>query len=126
MTDFIIYLLGFIITVPVLATWIVYVISLKIYRHRWQAFHTAVNWTTIFYIFAVYVMFDKFFGNTLTGITLILLISTFTIIVIAHWEMYTEIIFSKVFKIFWRVCFLLFLVLYMALVFLGIIQRIFF
>ncbi|MBP1950618.1 DUF3397 domain-containing protein [Virgibacillus litoralis] len=125
MLDFIIYFIGFIITVPVIATWIVYYISLKIYNHKWKAFHIAVNWTTILYIIAVNTLVKEVFGISFFGIVLVILIGIYTIIIIAHWKIYTEVLFSKAFKLFWRICFLLFLILYFCLVFAGIYLRIF-
>ncbi|SDQ63182.1 DUF3397 domain-containing protein [Virgibacillus salinus] len=125
MLNFIIYFIGFIITVPVIATWIVYLISLKIYNHKWKAFHNAVNWTAILYIIAVNTLVSEVFGISFFGIVLVILISIYTIIIIVHWKIYTEVLFSKAFKLFWRICFLLFSIFYICLVFVGIYLRIF-
>lgn len=125
MLDFIIYFIGLIVTVPIIATWIVYLISVKMYRHKWKAVHNAVNWTTILYIIAVGTLVKEIFGISFFGIILVIIISIYTIIVIAQWKIYTEVIFSKAFKVFWRICFLLFSMLYICLVLIGIYLRIF-
>ncbi|MGP4106883.1 DUF3397 domain-containing protein [Virgibacillus sp. L01] len=126
MPDIIIYFIGLIVTVPIIATWIVYLISMKIYRHKWKAVHNAVNWTTILYIIAVVALVNEIFGISFFGTILVILISIYTIIVVAHWKIYTEVIFTKAFKMFWRICFLLFLMLYICLVLIGIYLRIFY
>lgn len=125
MLDFIIYFIGLIVTVPIIATWIVYLISVKMYRHKWKAVHNAVNWTTILYIIAVGTLVKEIFGISFFGIILVIIISIYTIIVIAQWKIYTEVIFSKAFKVFWRICFLLFSMLYICLILIGIYLRIF-
>lgn len=125
MLDFIINFIGLIVTVPIIATWIVYLISVKMYRHKWKAVHNAVNWTTILYIIAVGTLVKEIFGISFFGIILVIIISIYTIIVIAQWKIYTEVIFSKAFKVFWRICFLLFSMLYICLILIGIYLRIF-
>ncbi|WP_164669104.1 DUF3397 domain-containing protein [Virgibacillus doumboii] len=126
MLDIIIYFIGFIITAPVAATVIVYLISFQLYNHRWKAIHKSVNWTTLLYIIAVAVLFRIIFGNSFIGILFVLLISIFIFIAVAQWKINTEVVFNNIFKIFWRICFLLFLFLYIILVIFGIIQRLFF
>ncbi|GGJ86787.1 hypothetical protein GCM10007063_06640 [Lentibacillus kapialis] len=119
------YFIGFFITLPVLATVIVYVIGRKASRQNQKAVHTAVNWTTLLYIIAVIAMFKTIFGNSYFGIILLIMLMLFAIIVVIQWKVYTEIVFKKVLKVFWRICFLLFLLLYCLLTLTGIILRIF-
>ncbi|MFB4167600.1 DUF3397 domain-containing protein [Virgibacillus sp. JSM 102003] len=126
MLDFIIYFIGLIVTAPILATWVVYLISVKMYRHKWKAIHNTVNWTTLLYIIAVGTLVKEIFGISFFGIILVILISIYTIIVVAHWKIYTEVIFTKAFKMFWRICFLLFFILYICLVLIGIYLRIYY
>lgn len=124
MLDIVIYLIGLIITVPIVVTWIVYFIGVKMHGHKWTALHKAVNWTTLLYIIAVLVLLQQILGNSFFGIFIILLPSIFTFITIIQWKLKTEVVFRKVFKIFWRICFLMFALLYCLLVFIGIIKQI--
>ncbi|HLR62217.1 MAG TPA: DUF3397 domain-containing protein [Lentibacillus sp.] len=119
------YFIGFIIMLPVLATLIVYIIGRKVYKHNWKAIHAAVSWTTLLYIIAVITMFKTIFGHSFFGIILLILLTLITAIVVIQWKIYTEVAFKKVFKVFWRICFLLFLLLYCLLVLMGIVLRFF-
>ncbi|WP_010530441.1 DUF3397 family protein [Lentibacillus jeotgali] len=121
--DLVAYFIGLIITLPVLATSIVYIIGRKVHQHHWKAIHTAVNWTTFLYIIAVITMFKTIFGRTFFGIILLILLTLFTAIVVIRWKMYTEVIFKKIFKVFWRICFLLFLLLYCLFILIGIVLQ---
>ncbi|WP_174613152.1 DUF3397 domain-containing protein [Virgibacillus ihumii] len=123
MLNIIVYVIGLMITVPVAVTLIVYVIGVKVYRQKWKAIHKAVSWTTLLYIIAVLVMLQQIFDSSFIGIWVIVLLSIFTVIAVVHWKLYTEVVFYKVFKIFWRVCFLLFVLLYIVLVVIGIMQQ---
>lgn len=125
MVDFIIYFIAFFITIPIVATWIVYKISLKLFGHKWRAIHIAVNWTTILYMIAVLILLSNMFDQQFIGIMLVLLLSMLGGIIILQWRMSTEVVLSKALKTLWRLCFLIFLFLYICLLLIGIIQRIF-
>ncbi|MEC5422794.1 DUF3397 family protein [Virgibacillus sp. C22-A2] len=126
MIDFIIYSISFFVTVPLIATWIIYKITKKLYNQKLKAVHKAANWTTLLYIIAVTILLTIVFNRQMIGIVSALLLCIFTGIVFIQWKSETEIIFRKAFKVFWRLCFLLFLFLYCFLLPIGIIQRIFF
>ncbi|GAB4072344.1 hypothetical protein GCM10028778_02550 [Barrientosiimonas marina] len=119
--DTAVYILAFVVTLPIIATLFVYAVSLNVYKHKSRAVHTAVDWTTAFYLIAVLVMFNIIFGQSFTGVMIALLLTLFTIIVVVHWKLRQEIVFRNVFTFFWRICFLLFLGLYCLLVLTGLI-----
>ncbi|RYG74071.1 DUF3397 family protein [Lentibacillus lipolyticus] len=121
--DMLAYLIGIIITVPMLATLGVYYAAIGAGRNNWKAVHTAVNWTTLLYILAVIVMLSTIVGSGYAGIILILLMILFTVIIVVRWKKFTEVVFYNAFKIFWRICFLLFVCLYFLLAIMGIIQN---
>ncbi|MFD2749366.1 DUF3397 domain-containing protein [Virgibacillus siamensis] len=123
MLDILIFIIGLMITFPVIVTWVVYFIGAKLYRQKWKAIHKAVNWTTSLYIIAVLIMLKQIFGSSFFGLILIVVLTIFTVIAVLHWRLHTEVVFHNVFKIFWRVCFLLFVFIYFVLVVSGIIQQ---
>ncbi|WP_099157984.1 DUF3397 domain-containing protein [Virgibacillus ndiopensis] len=125
MFDIIIYFIAFLIMLPIVATWLVYKISMKIHKQKWRAIHTAVNWTTCLYIFAVIALISVIFEKQLVAFVLIILLSFFSIIIIFQWKTKTEVIFSKAFKGFWRFSFLVFSFCYICLMCIGLIQEIF-
>ncbi|MFC4557008.1 DUF3397 domain-containing protein [Virgibacillus kekensis] len=126
MMNLVSYLIGFILTAPVIVTLLVYFAAGKLSKSRWRAVHKAVNWTTGLYIISVCILLEVVFNNSYVGIVMVLLLGTLAAIVILQWKMYTEVIFKNVFKIFWRFSFLLFAFLYIFLVFYGITEQLFF
>ncbi|MBT2216946.1 DUF3397 family protein [Virgibacillus dakarensis] len=126
MLDIIIYSIAFIITAPILTTWVVYQFSVKIYRQKWRAFHTAVNWTTIWYILAVMTLMSVIFNNSFYGWIIVLLLCILSIIIVIQWKTRTEVDFKRAFKGFWRFTFLLFSLLYICLILIGLIQQLFY
>lgn len=125
MINIIVYFIAFFVTVPILATLIMYRLAVKRYTHPLRAIHFAVNWTTILYIIADLVLIAIIFERQIVGIVFVILICALAIIVIMQWKKKTEIDFVKAFKLVWRVCFLVFLLLYIFLILLGIIANIF-
>src|SRR5690625_5974445 len=81
MVHFFSYIIAFIITVPVFATWLVYFIIAKWNRPKLKAFHQAVNWTTLLYIIAVSILIWLNFHINLTGIIIIFFLSALAIII---------------------------------------------
>lgn len=123
MIELIAFVLGVLITLPVLATILIYFISYKFYEKRQHAVHLAVNLTTLFYILAVGTMLHIIFGKSYFGIIFILLIIILGISVIVQWKVKGEIIFKYAWKGFWRFSFLIFVLAYFGLSIYGLIQR---
>ncbi|MEN1966980.1 DUF3397 domain-containing protein [Lentibacillus sp. N15] len=123
MRDFIINLVALIITVPIMVTFMIYYISRKMSRQKWRAVHNAVNWTTILYILAVHTLLFVIFNRVLYGWFIVFLLSVFSIILFTQWKSRTEVEFARAFKIFWRLSFLLFFGMYIALISIGLIQQ---
>lgn len=126
MTDIIINVIALLITVPFVPMLILYFITETITGYQQKAVHVAVNWTTFLYIVSSLTMFYIIFGQTFIGVFLIIFLLLFTLLVVAQWRMRTEINFVRTFKIFWRFCFIAFFMLYIVLVFIGIVERMFF
>lgn len=122
--NIIIYLLSFFITVPIIATLTLYMIVLKIRRSSRMAVHKAVNWSTIFYILSVFILIQYLFNVSITGSVLIFMIIVLTIIIIYQWKTNVDIKIKKAFKILWKICFLLFFILYISFTIIGLIMEI--
>ncbi|WP_163970755.1 DUF3397 domain-containing protein [Oceanobacillus halotolerans] len=117
------YLLASMIVVPYIMTVVIYLVAKAITKRKWKGIHIAVNWTTVFYILAVLVAFQVIFAQQLVGIILIILLSLLSFIIIIQWKKQSEVVFKKAFRFFWRLCFLLFNVLYIILILVGIVQK---
>ncbi|WP_218775550.1 DUF3397 domain-containing protein [Oceanobacillus senegalensis] len=124
MINFIVYIIAFFITVPIIATIFTFILFLKLCRSKKRALHKSINWTIIFYIIAVMILIQVIFQIDSFGYILVVLLTILTIIILAQWKKNTEIEFKKAFRLLWRVCFLLFLFLYLSLLIFGLIMQI--
>ncbi|WP_339227597.1 DUF3397 domain-containing protein [Oceanobacillus sp. FSL K6-2867] len=123
MLEYFIYSIAFFITIPLIATALTYIISVKIHRVKLRALHQAVNWTTILYIIAVSIMLNLIVGSSFTGWMVVLFLIALTSVIISQWKYKNEVVFRKAVKIIWRFAFLLYFMVYILLVFIGIIQQ---
>ncbi|WP_249869877.1 DUF3397 family protein [Oceanobacillus saliphilus] len=124
MFEYIIYIISIFITIPFIATILVYLASVKIHNKKLKAVHTAVNWTTAFYVIAVSMLLYLIFERSFISWMIIIFILSISAIIIYQWKTRTEVELGKALKIIWRFSFLLFLLLYVVLVLIGIIQKI--
>ena len=123
MLDFIIYTLSFFITIPFLASLLVYMVSMVLDRNKLKAIRMVVNWTTLFYIIAVTIMLSLIFNLSFIGIVLILLLAILTIIIFIQWKTKRDVEIMRAVKLLWRISFLLFFMLYSCFLVIGILQR---
>jgi hypothetical protein len=126
MVNFFSYIIAFFITVPVIATWLMYFILVKWNRPMLRAFHQAVNWTTLLYIIAVLILFWLNFRVNLTGVIIIFFLSALAVIIFMQWKLNMEVLLSRALKLLWRFLFLLFGLLYICLLIYDIAYRIFY
>ena len=122
MLDFIAYILSFFITIPLLASFFVYIIRMIRERNKLKAFHAAVNWTTLLYIIAVTIMLEIIFDRSFIGIVLIFLLASLSLIIFIQWRTGRDVQMKKAVKLLWRISFLLFFILYGCLMVVGIIK----
>ncbi|MFJ6414033.1 hypothetical protein CHI12_10900 [Terribacillus saccharophilus] len=121
MTHLFAYLLAAAITVPPLATWIYYLIVRRIIHKRRNAFLHSVQTTAVFYIFSVMIMLQIILQHTVFGYMIGFLAVLFIMVVLMHYKYRGEIVFKHVWRIFLRICFLLFGPLYILLLVAGVI-----
>ncbi|WP_058305612.1 DUF3397 domain-containing protein [Gracilibacillus massiliensis] len=118
------YILAFMITLPFLITYIVYLLSYKTLKKKWYSIHLAVNTTTILYIISVGTIIYALFSINPFGYIIILLLFILIFCIFVHWKLYTDIIFSHVWKRFWKVTFLLFFTLHFISMLYGLFYNI--
>jgi hypothetical protein len=124
MLDFLIVLLAFIITAPILMSVLTYYSLKLIYQNPIKAFQKAISWTTIIYILAVNTMFSYLFGRSYLGYIIVLMLCVLTIVIVLQWKNNVEINYQKALKLLWRISFLIFFVLYIILAIIGIFKAI--
>lgn len=124
MTEVISSIIATFVTIPVLGYIIVFIISKLLTRHHRKSVKFAIDVTTLLLVIAVHYFIMAIWGISLFWLLLLLMIMIAISFVFAHWKLKHEIVFSKVFKGFWRFNFLLFGIIYMVLLIYGLILRI--
>ncbi|WP_042223866.1 DUF3397 family protein [Oceanobacillus manasiensis] len=120
------YISSIFIIAPFLATWLIYLGALKLYKQKRRAFHVAVNISTPLYIIATVLLISHLFGMNVTGVVVIVLLGMMMIIMFLQWKYNMEVILGRALKLLCRICFLLFSFLYLLLIVYGLIHRVFF
>ncbi|OIJ13266.1 hypothetical protein BKP37_12250 [Anaerobacillus alkalilacustris] len=113
------------VTLPLLAFYFVYIISVKTTKNKRRSIKLAVDVTTILFIFAVYYIAYELWAFSLFWLILIAILIVAIIFTIIHWKLYKDIELKKLIKGIWRLNFLLFLIVYFLLSIYGLFSRIF-
>lgn len=122
---FFIYFISGLVAVPLVSTYVVYLLSEKVYNHKWRAIHQSVQLTNVFYIFACIIMGQVLFDVSLFWFIILLHLVILIVIIIYQWKKYTDISLQKGIKIAWRISFLMFFTSYFVLATYGILTYVF-
>lgn len=117
------YIITFFIVFPFVFTALIYYINKMLGVHPLKAFHRSMAWSTILYIVAVIQMLSLSFERLFIGGIICLFILSLAVIMIVQHRRGVDIHLKTASRIVWRICFLLFVGLYMILVLYGIIIR---
>jgi hypothetical protein len=122
LNSFISSIITIFLTVPLLGFFIIYVLNKLITKNTRKSFHKALDYSTILFIVAVHFLLITIWGKSFFGLILLILLVIAMIFVVIHWKIKGEIIFTKVFKGFWRFNFLIFFLAYISLTVFGILR----
>ncbi|MEH7492996.1 DUF3397 domain-containing protein [Neobacillus niacini] len=122
MNSFISSIITIFLTVPLLGFVIIYVLNKLITKNTRRSFHKALDYSTILFIVAVHFLLITIWGKSFFGLILLILLVIAMIFVVIHWKIKGEIIFTNVFKGFWRFNFLIFFLAYISLTVFGILR----
>ncbi|WP_163536709.1 DUF3397 domain-containing protein [Gracilibacillus sp. YIM 98692] len=120
MLHFLSSIVAFMVTVPLLITFVVYKVSYYFFQNKWKSIHIAVDVTVILYIFSVGTIGFLLFSSLFITFIIIFVLCIWVMIVLIQWRWGKEIEFRIVWKRFWKACFLVFVVLHLILVCYGI------
>lgn len=110
-------------TVPLLGFIIVFLLSKLITKNSRKSVHKALDYSTILFIISVHFLIVTIFGKSVFGLMILIMILFAMVFVVIHWKAKGEIIFTKVFKGFWRLNFIFFFLAYITLTVFGLIHR---
>lgn len=104
-----------ILTIPVLFTFLMYII-LDIFRvHQWRKIHLTVQWSSLLYVAGVIVMVKEMYGLFILSYVLIAFILFLAIHITMQWKKQMPISLVKAIVLLLRVVFLLFFLSYLVL-----------
>ncbi|MGA9289587.1 MAG: DUF3397 domain-containing protein [Anaerobacillus sp.] len=112
------------VTVPLLAWYLIYIITVKMTKKKKFSFRLAVDLSTIFFILSVHFILIETSGRSFLWIILLLIIGAAIGFTVLHWKTKEDVQIHKVMKGAWRFNFLLFSTGYFILLLIGLVHRI--
>lgn len=112
-----------IITIPLAAYIICFVITKQVTRNHRLAVQISMDTSTILFIFSVHFLIQSIWERSLLWVLLLIIVSLATVVVVVHYKVKQEIIFKRVLKGIWRVNFAFFFFAYFVLTLLGLVLR---
>lgn len=112
------------VTVPILAWYVVYIITVKLTKKKKYSIKFAIDVSTFFFILSVHFISIELFDRSYLWIIFILIIISAVVFTILHWKTKEDISMSKVMKGAWRFNFLVFSTGYILLLLIGLVHRI--
>ncbi|MDR7076391.1 putative membrane protein [Neobacillus niacini] len=122
MNSFISSIITIFLTMPLLGFFMIYILNKLITKNTRKSFHKALDYSTILFILAVHFLFITIWEKSFFWWIFLVLILIAMVFVVINWKVKGEIVFTKVFKGFWRFNFLVFFLAYISLTIFGILQ----
>ncbi|MFB5660666.1 DUF3397 domain-containing protein [Alteribacillus sp. HJP-4] len=120
MTDIAAYFFTFIITLPFLGWYLVYIVTVKWTKRKGKAVRLAADLTTIFFIIAVHILIHAIWSVSLLWLILLTMLFISAAYTILQIRSSPEAPFYKLLKGIWRLHFFLFSIVYILLVCYGL------
>lgn len=124
MNSAIAWFLATLITVPLVAFYLIYIITVKTTKSKIISIKLTVDLSTILFILAVYFIAHEIWNISLFWFLLLTIISVAIIFTIIHWKFSNDIHLPKLLKGIWRLNFILFFLAYIILSIYGLLLRI--
>jgi hypothetical protein len=121
MGDFVSGFFATLVTVPIAAFMLVYMLGRKVLKRKKKSFHLAINVSTLFFIFSVHYFIKAIWGKSYLWMIIIFLLLLKVLFMIGYWSKKQDLHIAIVFRLFWRFNFLLFSFTYFGLLIYGLI-----
>ncbi|MFB4162561.1 DUF3397 domain-containing protein [Alteribacillus sp. JSM 102045] len=118
-----VFMFATILTLPFLAWYIVYIITVKWTKRKGKAVRLAADLSTILFIASVHFLANAIWGESFFWVILIIILLIAAIFTILHYRSREEVEFVKLVKGIWRFNFFLFFSGYLFLCFYGLASR---
>ncbi|SFA75617.1 MULTISPECIES: DUF3397 domain-containing protein [unclassified Bacillus (in: firmicutes)] len=111
------------ISIPFLGYILLFVFFKTLTKNHRKSVQRAFDYSTLLFIIAVHFLIITIFGKSLLWFIILCMSFIGIVFAIIHWKTKGEVIFSLLFKGFWRFNFLLFFTAYFSLLIYGMIKR---
>ncbi|UCZ51836.1 DUF3397 domain-containing protein [Bacillus shivajii] len=125
MSSIIVFIIASFVTVPLIAFYLVYIISVKSTKNKVFSIKLAADCTVVLLMFAIYFIALEIWGISILWMIILFFLLSSIIFTILHWKSYELISIHKVFKGVWRFQFFVLSVLYFILMVYGFIANIY-
>ncbi|SDB87479.1 Protein of unknown function [Pelagirhabdus alkalitolerans] len=118
------YVLGIMVTFPLLVTIITYLLFHHFTHSKKKSLHRSMEYSALFYLLSSILIFNETFNVSIIGpLTTLLLVLLFMFVII-QWRLIDDIIISRVVRIYLRALFLVFFIAHFVMVMLAIYERV--
>jgi hypothetical protein len=112
------------VTLPLVGYLLMFIFSKQLTKNHKRSVQRAIDFSTFLFIISNHFLIMVIWGKSFLWLILLILIALAIIFVLYHWKVRQEIEYTRVFKGYWRMNFLLFFLSYVALIIYGIVQRV--
>lgn len=124
MTNFLAVGVATLVTLPLVGYLLIFILNKQITKNHKRSVQRAIDFSTLLLIIANHFLIVVIWGESFLWLIFLILIVLALIFVLFHWKVRQEIEYTRVFKGYWRMNFLLFFFSYIVLLIFGIVQRV--
>ncbi|MCZ0704526.1 hypothetical protein J2T56_003054 [Natronobacillus azotifigens] len=117
------YLLGIMVTFPLLVTLLLYYLFKKSTGNKKYAVHASMQYSACFYLLSFFVIVDQTFGSSYIGWTIVILLTLLLFFIIIQWKLIGDIIFKRVWQLFLRTIFFLFFIINFLIIIIALLLK---
>jgi len=112
------------VTLPLVGYLLMFIFSKQLTKNHKRSVQRAIDFSTLLLIISNHFLIVVIWGKSFLWLIFLVLITLALIFVLYHWKVRQEIDYTRVFKGYWRMNFLLFFCSYVVLILYGIVQRV--
>ena len=122
LSSFFVFILATMISIPFLAWYGVYIITVKWTKQKGKAVRLAADASTLLFILSVHFLILAIWGKSMFWFLILIVLAIAIVFTILHYRSHEEVEFLKLMKGIWRFTFFLFCSAYVVLFIYGMIS----
>ncbi|SFE41158.1 DUF3397 domain-containing protein [Alteribacillus iranensis] len=122
MSSFFVFILATMISIPFLAWYGVYIVTVKWTKQKGKAVRLAADTSTLLFILSVHFLILAIWGKSMFWFLILIVLAIAIVFTILHYRSHEEVEFLKLMKGIWRFTFFLFCSAYVVLFIYGMIS----